>query len=347
MSQASAEGSHGHNFRGVPDRQRLRALPKAEIHVHLEGCFSRQQIVEMAAAAGETLPRQPEHLFAFKNLAEFLGFLDWSCELVRTEAQVEAMAYAFCARLAENGAGYADAIINPTHWPTWRHRLPEMIAALDRGFTAAERDSLPPVGLCLSLLRQQSADEAAELLDMMIALRSPRVVALSIDGNEAAAGRTGPRFADTFRRAAAAGFRSTVHAGESSGPDGIRDAIRLLGAERIDHGVRAAEDMTLMDELRDLGVPLDITPTSNVRLGLYPRYEDHPIERLRQHGIAVSVGTDDPELLETTLVEEYARMVETFGWNDDVLRAVARTSIEASFARPEIKRDLLEALAAW
>jgi adenosine deaminase len=347
MSQASAEDSHGHNFRGVPDRQRLRALPKAEIHVHLEGCFSRQQIVEMAAAAGETLPRQPEHLFAFKNLAEFLGFLDWSCELVRTEAQVEAMAYAFCARLAENGAGYADAIINPTHWPTWRHRLPEMIAALDRGFTAAERDSLPPVGLCLSLLRQQSADEAAELLDMMIALRSPRVVALSIDGNEAAAGRTGPRFADTFRRAAAAGFRSTVHAGESSGPDGIRDAIRLLGAERIDHGVRAAEDMTLMDELRDLGVPLDITPTSNVRLGLYPRYEDHPIERLRQHGIAVSVGTDDPELLETTLVEEYARMVETFGWNDDVLRAAARTSIEASFARPEIKRDLLEALAAW
>jgi adenosine deaminase len=329
------------------DRERLRALPKAEIHVHLEGCFSRDQIVVLAAEAGEPLPRPPESLFIFKNLAEFLGFLDWSCGLVRTAGQVEAMAYAFCARLAANGAGYADAIINPTHWPSWRHRLPEMIEALDRGFTAAERDGLPPVGLCLSLLRQQSADEAAELLDMMIALRSPRVVALSIDGNEAAAGRTGPRFADTFRRAAAAGFRSTVHAGESSGPDGIRDAIRLLGAERIDHGVRAAEDMTLMDELRDLGVPLDITPTSNVRLGLYPRYEDHPIERLRQHGIAVSVGTDDPELLETTLVEEYARMVETFGWNDDVLRAVARTSIEASFARPEIKRDLLEALAAW
>ena len=136
MSQASA------------DRQRLRALPKAEIHVHLEGCFSRQQIVALAAAAGETLPRPPEDLFAFKNLAQFLGFLDWSCGLVRTEAQVEAMAYAFCARLAENGAGYADPIINPTHWPSWRHRLPEMIAALDRGFAAAERDGLPPVGLC-------------------------------------------------------------------------------------------------------------------------------------------------------------------------------------------------------
>ena len=335
MTQASA------------DRQRLRALPKAEIHVHLEGCFSREQIAGLAQAAGEPLPRPPEDLFTFKNLAEFLGFLDWSCGLVHTEAQVEAMAYSFCCRLSDNGAGYADAIINPTHWPAWRHRLPEMIAALDRGFTAAERDDLPPVGLCLSLLRQQSADEAAELLDMMIALRSPRVVALSIDGNEAAAGRTGPRFADTFRRAGAAGFRRTVHAGESSGPDGVRDAIHLLGAERIDHGVRAAEDRALMDEIRDLGIPLDITPTSNVRLGIYPRYEEHPIERLRQHGIPVSVGTDDPELLETTLVEEYARVAGTFGWNDDVLRTVAKTSIEASFASPEVKRDLLEALSAW
>jgi adenosine deaminase len=329
------------------DRHRLRALPKAEIHIHLEGCFSGQQIIALAQAAGEPLPRAPADLFSFKNLAEFLGFLDWSCGLVRTEAQVEAMAYAFCARMAENGVGYADPIINPTHWPSWRYRLPAMVAALDRGFTAAERDGLPPVGLCLSLLRQQSADEATELVDMMVALRSPRVVALSIDGNEAAAGRTGPRFADTFRRAAAAGFRRTAHAGESSGPEGIRDAIRLLGAERIDHGVRAVEDAELMDELRDRRIPLGITPVSNVRLGLYGRYEDHPIDRLRQHGIAVSVGTDDPELLETTLVEEYVRMVETFGWDDAILRDVARTSVEASFAPPELKRDLLEKLAAW
>jgi adenosine deaminase len=335
MTQASA------------DRQRLRALPKAEIHVHIEGCFSRQQIIALAAAAGEPLPRPAEALFTFQNLAEFLGFLDWSCGLVRSVPQVELMAYSFCERLAENGAGYADAIINPTHWSSWRRRLPDMIAALDRGFTAAERDGLPPVGLCLSLLRQQLADEATELLDMMIGLRSPRVVALSIDGNEAAAGRTGPRFADTFRRAAASGFRRTAHAGESSGPEGIRDAIQLLGAERIDHGVRAAEDTALMDELRDMGIPLDITPTSNVRLGLYAEYGQHPVERLRRHGIAVSVSTDDPELLETTLVEEYAAMVETFGWDDDALRRVARTSIEASFARPEIKRDLLAALAAW
>ena len=301
----------------------------------------------LAAAAGEPLPRPAEDLFDFKNLAEFLGFLDWSCDLVRSVGQVEAMAYAFSQRLARMApATQMRSSIRPIG-RVWRDRLPEMVAALDRGFSAAEQDGLPPVGMCLSLLRQQSADEAVELLDMMIALRSARVIALSVDGNEAAAGRTGPRFADTFRRAAAAGFRRTAHAGESSGPEGIRDAIHLLGAERIDHGVRAVEDAALMDEIRDRGLPLDITPVSNVRLGLYPRYADHPIERLRLHGIAVSVGTDDPELLETTLVEEYARMVETFGWDDAVLRAVARTSIEASFAPPELKRDLLAQLAAW
>jgi adenosine deaminase len=332
---------------GGVDRQRLRALPKAEIHVHLEGCFERDQIVALAEAAGEALPRPAEQLFAFTNLSEFLSFLDWSCGLVRTVEQIEAMAYAFSARMADNGAGYADAIINPTHWPSWRHRLPDLVMALDHGFSAAEMDGLPPVGVCLSLLRHQTADEATELVDLMIELQNPRVVALSIDGNEASAGRTGPRFADAFRRAAEAGFRRTAHAGESSGPDGIRDAIRLLGAERIDHGVRATEDGALMDEIRDRGIPLGITPTSNLTLGLFPTYGAHPIDRLRRHGIPVSVSSDDPALLETTLVEEYARLTEAFGWNDDVLRALARTSIEASFAPPDLKRDLLADLAAW
>jgi adenosine deaminase len=329
------------------DRQRLLSLPKAEIHVHLEGCFERAQIVALAAEAGEPLPRPPEALFTFRNLSEFLGFLDWSCGLVRTSEQIETMAYDFSQRMADNGAGYADAIINPTHWPAWRDRLPELITALDHGFSAAEMDGLPPVGVCLSLLRHQTADEATELLDMMIDLANPRIVALSIDGNEASAGRTGPRFADAFRRAAEAGFRRTVHAGESSGPDGIRDAIHLLGAERIDHGVRALQDPALMDELRDRGIPLDITPTSNVTLGLFASYADHPIDKLRRHGIPVSIGSDDPALLETTLVDEYVRLVEAFGWGDDEIRAMARTSVEASFAPPEVKRDLLAKLAVW
>jgi adenosine deaminase len=196
-------------------------------------------------------------------------------------------------------------------------------------------------------LRTQSADAAAELVDLLIAMRHPRVVALSIDGNEAAAGRTGPRFADAFRRAKGAGLKLTAHAGESSGPEGVRDAIELLGADRIDHGVRAIEDPSVIELLIERRIPLGICPTSNLVLGVYPDIESHPIERLRRAGVAVSVNTDDPALLGTSLEREYALCQQAFGWSDDDLRAVARTSIEASFANDDIKQQLRAALSRW
>jgi adenosine deaminase len=238
-------------------------------------------------------------------------------------------------------------IINPTHWAAWHGRLAEMIDAIDAGFTAAEQDGLPPVGLCISVLRTQSADAAAELVDTLVALRHRRVVALSIDGNEAAAGRTGPRFADAFRRAGAAGLFRTVHAGESSGPEGVRDAIELLGADRIDHGVRAIEDPELVALLVDRRIPLGICPTSNLALGVYASIEDHPIDRLRRAGVAVSINTDDPVLLGASLVGEYALCSKAFGWSDDDLRALARNSIDASFANVDVKARLVEMLLRW
>lgn len=190
-----------------------------------------------------------------------------------------------------------------------------MIDAIDAGLTAAEQDGLPPVGLCVSLLRTQSSNAAAELVDTLVALRHPRVVALSIDGNEAAAGRSGPRFAEAFSRAGAAGLQRTVHAGESSGPEGVRDALELLGADRIDHGVRAIEDPELVKLLVDRQIPLGVCPTSNLTLGVYASIEDHPIDRLRRAGVVVSVNTDDPALLGASLVGEYALCSKAFGWS--------------------------------
>ena len=170
------------------------------------------------------------------DLTAFLEVLDWSCGLVRTPEQLARAAYSVAAREARAGAGYADVIVNPTHWSAWRERLDAFVDALDAGFAQAETDGLPRIGLCISLLRQQTASEALELVEWLVKRRHPRVVALSIDGNEAAAGRTGPRFADAFHRAAEAGLHRTVHAGESSGPEGVRDALEFLLAERIDHG---------------------------------------------------------------------------------------------------------------
>jgi adenosine deaminase len=327
--------------------EHLRALPKAEVHVHLEGCFDAELLERWAIKFGEPMPRPRASLFKFEGLADFLHFLDWACGLVRTREELAEAAYAFSRRLAASGAGYGDLIFNPTHWKPWHGRLREMIDALDAGFRAAEQDGLPPVGLCVSLLRTQSADAAAELVDTLVKLRHPRVVALSIDGNEAAAGRTGPRFAEAFRRAGAAGLKRTVHAGESSGPEGVRDAIELLCADRIDHGVRAIEDPSVVALLVDRRIALGVCPTSNLKLGVVPSIEQHPIERLRHAGVAVSLNTDDPALLDTSLEREYALCRDTFEWSDDDLWSVARTSIDASFANDDVKARLREALGRW
>jgi adenosine deaminase len=331
----------------TPPIDRLRALPKAEVHAHLEGCFEPRILEQWATQARVVMPRPRERLFEFEGLSDFLHFLDWACGLASTRERLAELSYGYSKRLAEGGAGYADVIVNPTHWPAWHGRLPDMIDAIDAGLSAAEQDGLPPVGLCVSLLRTQSSAAAAELVDTLVALRHRRVVALSIDGNEAAAGRTGPRFADAFRRAGAAGLRRTVHAGESSGPDGVRDAIELLGADRIDHGVRAIEDPELVALLVDRQISLGVCPTSNLKLGVYASIEDHPIDRLRRAGVAVSINTDDPVLLGASLVGEYALCSKAFGWSDDIVRSLAGNSINASFANADVKVRLTQALANW
>lgn len=326
---------------------RLRSLPKAEVHAHLEGCFQPSLLQQWASQAGVHMPRPLERLLQFNGLADFLHFLDWACGLASTRERLAELSYSYCQRLAASGAGYADVIVNPTHWTAWHGRLPDMIDAIDAGLAAAEQDGLPPVGLCVSLLRTQSSAAAAELVDLLVALRHPRVVALSIDGNEAAAGRTGARFAQAFKRAAAAGLRRTVHAGESSGPEGVRDAIDLLGADRIDHGVRAIEDPSLVGLLADRHIPLGVCPTSNLVLGVYAAIEEHPIDRLRRAGVVVSINTDDPVLLGASLEGEYALCSKAFAWSDDIVRSVAGNSIDASFANVDIKAKLKLALSQW
>jgi adenosine deaminase len=193
------------------------------------------------------------------------------------------------------------------------------------------------------LLRQQTAGEALELVDWVLARRHPRVVALSIDGNEAAAGRTGPRFADACQRARQAGLHRTVHAGESSGPEGVRDALEYLAAERIDHGVRAIEDADLVRELAERRIPLNVCPGSNVLLGRYPDRASHPLDALRRAGVRVSINTDDPALMGHSLVQEYLDTAAAFAWDSEVVREVARTSIEASFCDAGARQRLLEA----
>jgi adenosine deaminase len=292
----------------------------------------------------QTHARPRESLLHFEGLADFLHFLDWACGLVRTREELSQAPYAFSQTLATRGAGFGDLIFKPTYWKPWHKRLPDMIDALDAGFRAAKQEGLPSVRLCVSLPRTQSADAAAELVDLLTQLRHPRVAALSIDGNEAATGRTGPRFAEAFRRAGAADLKRTVHAGVSSGQEGVRDAIELVGADSFDHGVRAIEDPKVTALLVERRIALGACPTSSLKLGVVPSMTQHPIERLHQAGMAVSVNTDYPAPLDTSLKRKHALNRETFDWSADDLCSVARTSIDASFANHELKTRLRAAL---
>ena len=317
------------------------------MHIHVEGCFEADDVIRNCEEAGIQLRAPRDRLFEAHDLKSFLEMLDWLCGTFRTREQLAVTAYKFSRRMARSGVRYADVIVNPTHWPHWHTNIPGMIDAFDAGFAAAEQDGYPPVGLCVSLLRTQSSEAAIELVQLLSRIRHPRVVALSIDGNEAAAGRTGPRFAEAFRRAAAAGLRRTVHAGESSGPEGVRDAIELLGADRIDHGVRAIEEPALVDLLARGRIPLGICPISNIALGVYPSLAEHPIDALRKAGVPVSINTDDPALLDTTLEASYAACADTFAWDSETIRQLAATSVHASYADTAVKARILADLAAW
>jgi len=353
------------------DEETIRSLPKAEVHVHLEGGFDLIDLIDLAKTAGVPLPGPARSLFDIgthdlppetraiapgqgqstgigsDGLSGFLRFLDWECGLVTTAEQAARAAYRFAARESASGVRYADVIVNPTHWNAWRGRTPQLLAAFASGLAEAEQDGLAGIGLCVSLMRTQTSSEALELVDWMASARPDRVVALSVDGDERVTGRTGEKFAAAFTAAKAAGFHRTVHAGESSGPEGVWDAVDLLHAERVDHGVRSIDDPALVRRLVDDGVSLGICPRSNVLLGVYPDWESHPIERLRQAGVTVTVNTDDPAPLGTRLEFEWAMCADTFGWGLDDLGAIAHNSVAASFANDDLKRDLHAEITAF
>ncbi|WLP90450.1 adenosine deaminase [Gordonia sp. NB41Y] len=338
------------------DEAWIRALPKAEVHIHLEGSLGLADLLGLAKAAGAQLPFPADRLFggatagagdgAETGLSSFLRFLDWGCGLVATPEQASSLAYRFAARQTASGIRYTDVIVNPGHWGQWTDRVPALFAAFADGFDEARADGLAEVNTCVSLSRGQSASSARELVEQITESRPPRVVALSIDGDEHRSGPVSHRFAEAFSLARDRGLRRTVHAGESSGPEGVRDALDHLHAERIDHGVRAVEDPELVGRLRDQQIPLGVCPRSNVALGLYPSWEVHPFRHLRQAGVAVTLNTDDPAVLGTSLETDWSVSSQIWGLDRSELRDLARTSVTASFADDDLTNRLLAEIDA-
>jgi adenosine deaminase len=321
--------------------EQARQLPKAELHIHLDSAFEVDDIVRIAGENGVPLLREPSQLLVWDNLQDFLTFLDWALSLPGNRDQVASLAYSVAQRQKRSGVRYTELMVSPVHWTRYAGRLANFVEDLDYGLTSAESDGCPPVNLSISLSRGNSQEEAQAILDVLLEMQHPRVVALSIDGNEALSGRTGERFAPVFERAAANGLGITVHAGESSGPEGVWDAIDLLESRRVDHGVRSVEDPKLVQELIRRGTTLNVCPYSNILMGVYPDRESHPVGRLVEMGVRVTINTDGPGFFQITLEDEYVAAAETYGWDSTVIRKIARTSVEASFCPEPLKSELL------
>ena len=325
---------------GLTEAQ-IRQIPKLEMHVHLEGTFDLDTICGLAEKHGVPLPRPRSALISFTGLADFLELLDWICSLVRDQEDVCLLARRFAAYAQEQGIVYAEVIVNPTHWKNIP--LESLLAGVLKGFEEAWQAGLPDCRLLVSLRRDQSDDSAHRTVDWVLAHRHPRLLGLSVDGDERLARDSNRRFGPLLQQARAAGLGVTIHAGESSGPEGVAAALDQAGACRIDHGVRAVEDPALVERLRREQIPLNVCLTSNVLGGLYTEHT-HPLKQLYDSGIPVTLSTDDPRLLDVTLCQELEKAAVLYGWTEaDVVR-LQEHAVMAAFCSAEDKKRLTDML---
>jgi aminodeoxyfutalosine deaminase len=221
----------------------------------------------------------------------------------------------------------------------WRKQdFPGIFAGLERGRQRGEKDFGISLLWIFDAVRQFGAEKAQSVLDLAIQFRDRNVVAFGIGGDE----RAGPPewFAGVYLRGAENGLHLTAHAGESAGPDSIWGALNLK-AERIGHGLSAGQDPELIEQLAESQVPIEICVTSNLRTGCCAELAQHPMRRYFDQGLMLTLNSDDPAMFRTSLVEEYALVQEAFGFTDEHLRELARSSFEASFLPPEKKIEFL------
>jgi aminodeoxyfutalosine deaminase len=316
----------------------VRAAPKAELHVHLEGTILPETLLVLARRNRVALPADTvegiRRWFVYRDFPHFVEIFVTIISCMRTVEDYELLAYEFGAEMARQNVRHAEATFSPsTHsWlgvpaETW-------FRGLTRGRERAEREFGVTIRWEFDVVRR--VDDATTLfpkadytVGAAIDGMHDGVVALGLGGNEAA-GAPEP-FAPYFDRAKAAGLRSSPHAGEHAGPPSIWGALNALGAERISHGVRAIEDPALVAHLAKHGIALAVAPTSNLCLGVYPDLAAHPLRLLHEAGVPLSISSDDPPLFNTTLNDDAALLVDPFGLDVAAIDEILLNGVRHSF----------------
>ena len=332
--------------RGIPDE--FDRIPKVELHCHVEGTVRPDTVVELARKAGRALPvDDPRQLYRYDSLDSFLAVFWLVQEVLVGPADWARIAYESLVDAAPHGLRYREMFFTPARHLAAGQDLGEILAGLTEGIEAAEAESGVRCFLVADIDRAFGPAAGLELVEALSDVRhagaGERVIAVGADSTEL--GVNLASFAPAFIAARRLGFRRTCHAGEAVGvgPENIRIALDVLGAERIDHGVAITDDPDLVRRAAAERIPLTVCPTSNVAIAnRYATLGEHPLRTLRDAGVLVTINTDDPAMMELDLGEEYRRVAAALGFSAAELAELAIEGIASTFLDP-VDRARLEA----
>ncbi len=319
----------------------LFELPKAHLHLHLEGSMRPATLKDLAEKYGLVVPE----IRGFGSFTAFANTYLAACDVLVAPDDMRRLVFEVVEDAALAGAVYVEP---SSYLPHHRQRLGRDAAVVEVMLDAlAEAGTTFGVGTGLMVSADRSADpaDAVEQATLATAYRDQGVVSFGLANDEALF--PPEPFAEAFRIAREADLLSTPHAGELAGPQSIIGALDTLHADRIQHGVRAIEDPELVKRLADSQVCLDVCPTSNIMLAVFPSLDAHPLPALLDAGVRCSINGDDPLLFGPGLLEEYELCRTELGLSDEHLAVVARCSIEASGAPGDLKRDALAGIDRW
>lgn len=322
-------------------------LPKIELHLHLEGAAPPSFIRGLAKEKNVDLSGifDEKGHYSYTDFWHFLKVYEAATEVLKSPEDYHRLTLAVLEESAASGVVYSETFLSPDFCGgrdvgAWREYLHAIREAAD---LAERRDGITLRGI-VTPIRHFGPEKARETAVCAAETAGEWVVGFGLAGDEKLGKPKDFRW--SFDAAREAGLRLTCHAGEWGGPDSVRDAIHDLEVERIGHGVRAIEDLSLVDEIAERGTVLEVCPGSNVALGIYPSFRAHPIHRLRERGVKVTVSTDDPPFFHTTMRREYDQLADAFDWDEGVFREIAEVSLAAAFCDDPTRKKVAERLKA-
>ncbi len=319
----------------------IESVPKAELHVHLEGTATPALVRTLAERNGMTLPKAlfaHENAFAWTDFLHFLETYDLAASVIRTPEDYRDVTYDYLSRCAGEGVVYCEMMSSPDHAAANGMTYGDHLEGIAAGIDDARRDHGIEGFIIVTCVRHFGVDRAMAVARETVRHDHPLLVGFGMGGDEL--GFPPGQFAEVFALVAAEGLPCTVHAGEFGDPASIRQAIDMLPVVRLGHGVRAAEDPALVRDLVDRDIVLECCPTSNIATKVYPDFASHAFTALRDAGVRVTLNSDDPPFFHTSVGLEYKVAHEHFGLGAEDLRAITRTALEAGFA-PEDRRHAL------